>query len=185
MPLEENFNERIQRGDVKAFETLFSSHYVKLTLFANRFLNDLAASEEIVSDVFAGLWEKRNTFIINTSIQSYLYKMTQNKCLNFIKHKKVENEYIGYLVRNNLLDDFHRSWNPYLTKELEDQAKKAIEKLPEKCREVFKLSRFEHLKNREIAQRLNISPKTVERQITIALEKLRAYLKHSLYSLFL
>ncbi|HEY0668639.1 MAG TPA: sigma-70 family RNA polymerase sigma factor, partial [Sphingobacteriaceae bacterium] len=123
-------------------------------------------------------------FVISSSIQAYLYKMTQNRCLNFIKHKKVENAYISYLIRNNLLDDYHQSWNPYLTKELEDQAKKAIEKLPEKCKEVFKLSRFEHLKNKEIAQRLNISQKTVERQMTIALERLRKYLKHSIYSLF-
>ena len=68
--------------------------------------------------------------------------------------------------------------NPCLEKELEEQVYKAVEELPEKCKEVFKLSRFEHLQNKEIAQQLNISQKTVERHMTIALEKMRHYLKH-------
>src|SRR5687768_189185 len=106
MPSEADiFNERIKNGDVKAFETLFKSYYLKLTLFANRFLNDLAASEEIVSDTFTFLWERRTTMVFTSPIHSYLYKMTQNKCLNYLKRKKIENEYVNHLIKNNLLED--------------------------------------------------------------------------------
>lgn len=171
------FNERIRNGDTKAFETLFKSDYTKLTLFANRFLNDIPASEEIVSEVFTFLWEKRTTLVFTSSIHSYLYKMVQNKCLNYLRHKKTENEYVNYLIKNNLLEEYTNNWNAYIEKDLEYQARKALEVLPEKCREIFKLSRFEHLRNKEIAQRLNLSEKTVERQITIALKKLRDYMK--------
>jgi RNA polymerase sigma-70 factor (ECF subfamily) len=175
----ELFNERIRNGDITAFESLFKTYYVKLSLFANRFLNDLNASEEIVSDVFAFLWEKREGIVFTSSIQSYLYKTVQNRCLNYLKHKKIENEYVNHLVRNNLLEDYADNWNAYIEKDLEYQARKALDVLPDRCKEIFKLSRFNHLKNREIAQRLNLSEKTVERQITIALKKLRDYLKNS------
>jgi RNA polymerase sigma-70 factor (family 1) len=185
MPVDaEMLNERIKSGDIKAFETLFNAYYTHLTLFANRFLNDLDASEEIVSDSFVVLWEKRSTLEFTSSVQSYLYKMVQNKCLNYIKRRKIENEYVSYLAKNNLLDDYPDTWNAYIQKDLESQARKAIETLPEKCREIFKLSRFEHLKNKEIAQKLNLSEKTVERQITIALEKLRHHFKNTLLSFF-
>ena len=176
----EILNERIRNGDVKAFEELFNTHYAKLTLFANRFLNDIPASEEIVSDIFAFLWEKRTVIIFTSSIQSYLYKTVQNRCLNYLKHKKIENEYVNHLVRNNLLEGYADNWNSYVEKDLQNHAIKALEVLPDRCKEIFKLSRFNHLKNKEIAQRLNLSEKTVERQITIALKKLRDYWKGSL-----
>jgi RNA polymerase sigma-70 factor (ECF subfamily) len=180
----EIFIERIKSGDVQAFELLFKTDYTKLTFFANRFLNDLDASEEIVSGVFVFLWEKKDKLVFTTSVHSYLYKTVQNRCLNYIKRKKIENEYVNYLSRNNLLEDYPDTWNLYLEKDLEGQARKAIDTLPEKCREIFKLSRFEHLRNKQIAERLSISEKTVERQITIALEKLRNYLKNTLRILF-
>jgi RNA polymerase sigma-70 factor (ECF subfamily) len=175
----ELINERIRNGDVKAFEELYKTHYAKLTLFANRFLNDLPASEEIVSDVFAFLWEKRTVIIFTSSIQSYLYKTVQNRCLNYLKHKKIENEYVNHLIRNNLLEHYADNWNAYVEKDLQDRARKALEILPARCKEIFKLSRYNHLKNKEIAARLNLSEKTVERQITIALKKLRDHFKNS------
>lgn len=170
------FNERIRNGDTQAFEIVFKSHYRNLTLFANRFLNDISSSEEIVSEVFTFLWEKRATVVFTSSLHSYLYKMVQNKCLNYLRHKKTENEYVNFLIRNNRLEGFIDTWNTHVEKDLEYQARKAMD-TSEKCRDIFKLSRFEHLKNREIAQRLNLSEKTVERQITIALKKLRDYMK--------
>lgn len=90
--------------------------------------------------------------------------MVQNKCMNHIKHQKIENEYVNYMLRNNLIyallkHDIH----PYQEKEFAEQIRIAIEALPEKCRQVFVMSRFQYLKNREIAERLNISQNTVER----------------------
>ena len=166
-------------GDAKIFERVFKLYYSKLTFFANRFLNDLEASEEVVSDTFTYLWEHRNEISISTSKTAYIYKMVQNRCVNYLKHKKIENEYVDYLKRNDLLSEFSDSIiDFYNKKELEIEIKKAINDLPEKCRAIFKLSRFEHLKNREIAEQLHISQKTVERHMTIALERMRKYLQH-------
>ena len=112
-------------------------------------------------------------------MNAYLYRMVQNRCLNYLKHKKVESEYVNYLAKHNMLTEIPASaQNPYFQKELEEQVQNAIASLPEKCREVFKMSRFEQLKNKEIAEQLNVSPKTVERHMTIALDKLRHCLKH-------
>ena len=167
------------QSDEKVFENLFRLYYVKLSFFANKFVNDIEVSEEIVSDTFTHLWEQRGNLKITSSSNAYLYRMVQNRCLNFLKHKKIESEYVNYLAKHNLLSEIPAlSRNPYLEKELEEQVLKAIEDLPEKCREVFKMSRFELLKNKEIAEQLNISTKTVERHMTIALDKMRHCLKH-------
>lgn len=163
----------------KTFEYVFKSHYAKLTVFANRLLNDVDVAEEIVADALTCLWEKRGTIAFTSSVTGYLYKMVQNRCMNYLKHQRVENEYVNYLIRHNLIDELpEHDCDPYQEKELSQQIRQAIDALPEKCREVFLLSRFEYLKNREIAERLNISQNTVERQITIALEKLRRSLEY-------
>lgn len=167
--------------DAKEFEVVFKSHYVKLTLYANRFLNDIDISKEIASDSLTFLWEKRGTLSFSNSLTAYLYKMVQNKCMNYIKHQRIENEYVNYMIRNKLLDEIpEHDANPYHEKELAEQIRQAIDTLPEKCKLVFEMSRFEYLKNKEIAERLNISQNTVERHITIALEKLRKSLGYTI-----
>lgn len=166
-------------GDAKTFELLFKLYYKRLILVANRLLNDVSVAEEIVGDVFTYLWEKGHEIKFTTSVGSYLFKMVKNRCLNHIKHQKTENLYLSYLQRNNLLDEMLQSLeNGYEEKELTQQINDAINTLPEKCREVFILSRFGELKYREIASQLHISTKTVERHIGIALEKLRKILKY-------
>jgi RNA polymerase sigma-70 factor (family 1) len=176
---------KLTQGDARAFEVLFKLHYTRLTLFANRFVNDLSVAEEIVADVFTDLWEKGHEVTFSTSVSSYLYKMVQNRSLNYLKHQKKENLYVSYLEKNDLFDEVRSTVeNGYEEKELARQIKDAINTLPEKCREIFVLSRFSDMKYKEIASQLNISPKTVERQVSIALEKLRQTLKHVSYLLF-
>ncbi len=176
-----NSDTNIWNVDSKEFEVVFKTHYVKLTLYANRLLNDIDISKEIASDSLTFLWEKRGTLSFTTSVTAYLYKMVQNKCLNHIKHQRIENEYVNYMIRNKLLDEIpEHDTNPYHEKELAEQIRQAIDTLPEKCKLVFEMSRFEYLKNKEIAERLNISQNTVERHITIALEKLRKSLGYTI-----
>jgi RNA polymerase sigma-70 factor (family 1) len=168
---------RLTQGDAKAFEVLFKLYYERLTLFANRFVNDLQVAEEITAEVFALLWERGYEISFSTSVSSYLFEMVQNRSLNYLKRRKIENLYVNYLEKNNLLDELYRSVeNSYEEKELACQINNAINRLPEKCREIFVMSRFSDMKYREIADKLNISPKTVERQMSIALEKLRQVL---------
>ncbi len=142
----------------------------------------MMAAEEITGEVFIVLWEKREQLSETTSLNAYLYKSIQNKCLNYIKHQKVENLYFNYLQKNNLLDACaDEIENGFNDKELARQIKSAVESLPEKCRQVFIMSRYEDMKYKDIALKLDISVKTVERHMGIALERLRKILKYVSY----
>ncbi|WP_158557044.1 RNA polymerase sigma-70 factor [Mucilaginibacter conchicola] len=183
MQKDENLTiQELQKGDHNAFEYIFKSYYRLITLFANRFVNDLSISQEIAGDVFAALWEKREQMDVSVSLKSYLFKMTQNRCLNYLKHKQIENLYINYLQRSDLLAsqpaDFEKAFH---NKDIALQIKTAVDSLPPQCRAVFTLSRYEHLKYREIAEKLCISEKTVERHMSLAFEKLRQLLKYDLF----
>lgn len=178
---ENTSNTQVWNVDAKGFEVVFKSHYVKLTLYANRFLNDIDISKEIASDSLTFLWENRGNLSFTHSVSAYLFKMVRNKCMNYIKHERIENEYVSYMIRNKLLIEIpEHDTNPYHEKELAEQIRQAIDTLPEKCKLVFEMSRFEYLKNKEIAERLNISQNTVERHITIALVKLRKSLGYTI-----
>lgn len=186
MPTEKDlFVNKLSAHDTAAFESLFKIYYRKLILFANRFVNDLDVSEEIVCDVFAILWERGHEINFSETFSSYLFKTVQNRCLNYLKHKKIENLYVSYLERNKLLDQvIENAESRYFEKEMSHHIATALEALPEKCREIFVMSRFGNKKYKQIAEELNLSPKTVERQISIALEKLRKLLKHLSIILF-
>lgn len=163
------------------FEKLFKQFYPKLIFFANKYVNDLEVAEEQVSLVFAKLWEKRDSYTFEKLPASFLYTMVKNNCISYIRHKKVENEYYNYLLKNNLLSETPEfEENSLIIKEFKEHIDKAVEKLPPRCKEVFKLSRYESKMNKEIAAALNISIKTVERQMGIALERLRFNLQHLL-----
>nr|WP_294895295.1 RNA polymerase sigma-70 factor [uncultured Pedobacter sp.] len=163
------------------FERLFKEFYGKLIFFANRYLNDMEAAEEQVSIVFSKLWENKSRYPLEQLSTAFIFTMTKNACISYLRHKKIENEYISYLQKNKLLEQADNFEEQILeTKEFRKYIFQAIENLPPRCREVFKLSRFEKKMNREIAESLNISVKTVERQMTIALDKLRFQLSHFL-----
>ncbi len=138
-----------------------------------------------MQDVFFKIWERRELLEITTSLKAYLYRSVHNACLNHIKHQKVKQAYSDFYRENHEEQDDH---NPSDQQELEQQVMDAMDALPEKCREVFELSRFEGLKYREIAERLSISEKTVENQMgkafKILREKLSVYLKGTLIWIF-
>lgn len=163
------------QGDEKAFEQLFKSLYKSLCSSANVFLNDPDEAEETVQNVFLALWEKREKMEINISVKAYLHTAVRNAALNKLKHSKVK---AGYAKEQEYLASHAESPSvPILRNELNTEIYKAIESLPEQCRLVFKLSRFEELKYKEIAEQLGISVKTVENQMGKALRVLREKLK--------
>lgn len=182
---------KIKHGDEASYKLVFTKYYVRLCTFANRFIGNMHDSEEVVSEVFLFIWENRSNLIITISLKSYLFKMVQNKCLNHLKHKGIENEYIKSVERNFASADgsFHNEPVYYsdnlIELELESEIKRAIDSLPEKCREIFQLSRYDNLKYSEISKKLTLSEKTVERQMGIALSKLREKLKDYLTIFFI
>jgi RNA polymerase sigma-70 factor (family 1) len=181
---------KIQQGDEASFKLLFTKYYVRLCTFGNRFIGNMPDTQELVSEVFMHIWENRELLIIASSLKSYLFKMVQNKCLNYIKHKNIENEYIKSVERNFISSNGTMATEPVyysdrvIEMELESEIERAIESLPEKCREIFQMSRYDQLKYTDISKKLNLSEKTVERQMGIALFKLREKLKDYLVIFF-
>jgi RNA polymerase sigma-70 factor (ECF subfamily) len=158
--------------DKAAFEALFRTHYSKLCGYANTFLKDPDASEEIVQEVMFRIWVNRESLYFTTSINSYLFRAVRNSCLNFLKHLDIREDYKTWNKARG--DGSEQSAeDSMMVSELEQKIRDAIDKLPLERRKVFILSRYDGLTYAEIATRLGISVKTVENQMGKALKTLR------------
>lgn len=163
---------QIRDGNEKAFETLFRHYYSPLCAFARKFIPDKDEAEEIVQNFFVSFWEKRDAADQIHSPKSYLFSSVRNHCLNHLKHHKIRAEHEEYVKFHSA--DGENVVEEYLAgKELRGRINEGIEALPDRCREVFHLSRHEGLKYSEIAQKMGISVKTVEVQMGKALKLLR------------
>lgn len=167
-----------------SFSELYLIYYPKLVRFAKEFVMSEEDAENITQDVFADLWEKRESMDHIENINAYLFRLVRNRCLDHLKHKVFEQKYAenvqaSFEVELNLkmqsLDRFD-VLDIYEGNEMEKLVREAINCLPKKCRAIFLLSRMEGLKYREISERLGISVNTVECQMGIALKKLRVML---------
>lgn len=172
---EQNILEAIRAGNERIYEGVFRQYYPLLCRYANSILNDYDEAEEMVQAMFLNVWERRETLIISTSLKSYLYQAVHNRCLNQIKHRQVRAVYQQQVE----IEPVQTALSPahsVVADELNVRVQEAIGRLPEQCRRVFELSRFEELKYQEIADQLGISIKTVENQIGKALRILRTEL---------
>ncbi len=154
----------------QSFEMVFRTFYSEMVGFAMRYVIDQDVGEEIVQETFANIWAKIDETEVRTNVRSYLFGAVRHACLNYLKHEKVvlrHAEHTKHVVESTFSFDFAE------LSELESQIHQAFEKLPPKCREVFELSRFEGLKYQEIAERLDLSVKTVERHMGKALSIFR------------
>lgn len=174
---------QIQKGNLKAFETLYFDMQPRLFAFSRKFIDDIEICSDIVQEIFHELWENRQTTFIKTSVKAYLFRVLHNKCLNHIRDKKVQDKYISYVdfkLKETELLFFNQDWEGYKSiffQEVLQIFKKSMEELPEGCREVMLMSRVEGLSNKEIAEKLDISLRTVENQIYRALKILKVNLK--------
>lgn len=165
----------LKNGDRKIFERIFRAYYSELCGYSLRFVLDPLIAEEIVQDLFCKMWIRREDLVITTSLKSYLYKATGNHSLNHIRHLEIQRKYVDFVGFE--VDEVSGGNHYESDAELSEQVSKAIMQLPEKRREIFQLSRFEGLKYHEIADKLGINVKTVETQMTRALDYLRHYLR--------
>ncbi|RFM27379.1 RNA polymerase sigma-70 factor [Deminuibacter soli] len=155
-----------------AFEQAFKQHFKALHAYACTIVRNDATAEELVQNVFVRLWEKSDRIDIKQSLAAYLYRSVYHESLNHLKHQKVKTAYQTY-------SSYHMSPNTegasrkLLLRDLEEKLDQALQSLPEQCRTIFQMSRFEELKYHEIAGRLGISVKTVENQMGKALRLLR------------
>lgn len=168
--------QEIKRGQTEAFEHLFKSYYPRLRGYASRFVSDDEVVRDLLQDCFLRFWEKRK-FLESVSLSSLLFVMVRNACLNYLKHLSlVEEQSLDYLQELSgseglyLLDFDVNPEHQLLYDELQSQVRQVLASLPERTRQVFMMSRMKGLKNREIAERLNISTTAVEKHISKALK---------------
>lgn len=172
-PEEEQTWSAIQQKDQQAFETYYKKHYTYFFVCASKFLKETGQAQEIVNDVFMKIWEDSGKINIEFSLKSYIYRAIINRSLNALEKNNKERENQNELSR--------RPEEAFELREMEENELKiklysAIDQLPEQCQKVFKMSRFEELKQQEIANQLGISIKTVKNHITLALKKLTVVL---------
>ncbi len=159
---------------IKEFEILFKKYYSQLCLYAVKYVNNNTIAEEIVQDVFFKIWEKRSSLNIKISVKSYIYMSVRNKCLQYLKHQKIEQSYNKY-IDNQAKINTEMPCENIIYEETLDIFNEVLNTLPTHCAQIFILSRFNGLKYSEIANRLSISVKTVEANISKALKLFRAH----------
>lgn len=160
------------------FDEIFRHYSTPLFYYASKFVEDEAA-RDIVQDVFVKLWTDQN-LSIKISLNALLFTMVRNSCFQQLEKQKVRNKYVESTklsIQEDELRFYIDERTSLIELEMEDKLTEVLDGLPERCRQIFKMSRFENKKNKEIAGELNISVKAVEKQITKALSTIRIELK--------
>lgn len=168
---------------VEEFHEIFKEYYSSLCLYALKFVADPDASKDIVQDVLIRFWEENNKLLNKNLIKPYLFKAVKNKSLNYLKREKRKTGLDQFLIDSGLeLESSNHdvTLSSITISNLRIELEKSIEDLPEQRRKIFRMSRYDNLRHKEIADILNISPKTVETQIYRSLSFLRTKLKHYL-----
>jgi RNA polymerase sigma-70 factor, ECF subfamily len=161
--------------DEQVFGDLFKTYFKQLRNYAFSFVREQTLAEDIVQTIFLRLWDKIEVLNVADSVAAYLYRAVYNESLNVLKRSKVRRSYHSWLNRH-MKDQTDNAQKNLQLQELERQLRAAINELPEQCRTIFQLSRYEELRYRDIGARLGISVKTVENQMGKALKLLRARL---------
>jgi RNA polymerase sigma-70 factor (ECF subfamily) len=173
-----------QLYDDQAFEQLFKTHFKALHAYALAILKDADTAEEIVQNMFLKFWEKRERLNIQGAVKAYLYKCVYHDSLNFLKHEKIKTKYQDFA--SYTMNSHHEAASSKVEMtELEYHIGQGLNELPEQCRTIFQMSRFEELKYREIAEQLGLSVKTIENQMGKALRIMRLKLADFLSLLIL
>ena len=163
------------------FQQFFQEHYKRFVLQAIRIVKEGPKAEDLVQECFIKLWDKRAEIAFDDSSLGYFHRMVRNKCIDYLRSLKttleIDNESYQSISNNTISSNLE-------FKEFQTKVDNAIDALPERCRQVFVLSRFEEMSYKEIAAQLEISTKTVENQISKALKQLRSKLLSILFSTF-
>jgi RNA polymerase sigma-70 factor (ECF subfamily) len=154
------------------FEEMYKLHYKMLRNAAENIIRDADAAHDVVQEVFVKLWHRKDELGVILNEKAYLFRSVTNASITYLSNNKNKSN-----IESLFVESTSKSDTDLLTKELERKIEIALEGLPPKCKAIFALSRFEGLKNKEIAQTLGLSLKTVENQMTIALKKMRDDLK--------
>jgi len=166
--------QRIQQGDERAFRLLFDRYFQLLVGVAFNFLKDLNTAKDIVQEVFLNIWRKRESLSAPSNLGAYLKRATINRSINYIKSRKSTVDVTEQFSLQSKAPDANQVLE---ASDLEQVIQQALASLPERCRMVFVMKRIEGKSLKEIAEALDISPKTAENQITKALKILKEAVK--------
>lgn len=164
--------ELVAEGSETAFERFYKTYFESLHAYAFVMLQDDIMAEEIVQQMFYKIWEKRAQLKVHTSAKAFLYKSVYFECLNYLKHEKYKTAHQNHVLYAGQPNSESAAMRIELG-ELEARLQNAMNELPEQCRAIFYMSRFDELKYKEIALQLGLSIKTVEAQMSKALRVLR------------
>ncbi|MBD1420122.1 RNA polymerase sigma-70 factor [Sphingobacterium chuzhouense] len=172
--------QAVINSDEQAFTELYQKYSSTLYIVAFKLLKNKEACEDIIQDVFVHLWLRRGKLHI-LNIKSYLYRAVKNKVIDLVRKNKyhIELDEVQELIASECAD------SALLNKEIESAIEKSVNELPAKCAQIISLKKNQSLSNKEIAEQLNISTKTVENQTTIAIKKLKISLANKLTNSFL
>ncbi len=162
----------LKQRDKIVFDYIFNYYYSGLCTFCLQYLNDKDAVEDLVQDFFVSLWMESSELHIKVSLKSFLFASVKNRCLDNLKHSKVREKYQNFILFGNNKGESSVDFY-YAETELRQAIQASMAKLPPRCREIFELSRQNGLSNQEISDKLSISKRTVELQITNSLKILR------------
>ena len=171
--IDQLFRKVIHENSYKDFETIYKHYYEFLCHYAWKFVNEKELAEEVVSEVFYKLWKNKEKINVKTSFRSYIFIAVRNQAFDYLRKVKKINYIEDTEALKSGMTDRHSPLEEVIFKEIYINLEKAIENLPHQCRMIFRMSRDEGLRYREIAEQLDISIKTVETQMGRALKKLR------------
>lgn len=179
---EQQLFERLRNGDEAAFKVLYNDYYSKLYYFVLEFIPLKETAENIVQDTFVTLWNKRNELKDDSNLTSYLFTVAKNNALNRLRDKKYSQKMFSNTMDISELNLNVEALSTIDTSvcafmDIEQIIQETLASLPPQCRKVFELSRFQEMKNREIAEELNISIKTVEGHISKGIKTFKVALK--------
>lgn len=172
---------QLKKDDKNSFKLIFNNFYHPLCHLSIHYLEDEDEAKGVVQEAFVKLWEIRHELNPDSNLRNFLFTLVKNNCLNILTRRQLllkHHEKIRWMEMHYQYESLSRIGDNYLEfNELKDKIDEAIRKLPDHCRVVFEMSRFQDLKNREIGEKLGVTQKTVEAHLTKALKILRNELK--------
>jgi len=169
--------KKIQGGDIGVFEQLFVKYYEPLCHHADKILKDMDTAEDIVQEFFYNFWKNRDTFTPKLSLNAYLYQSIRNNALHQLEHQVIKQTYAQHVLNDNRDVMPATNQEDVELHELNKAISETLQRMPERCSQIFRMNRFEGKKYREIADILSISVKTVEADMGKALQLFRKSLK--------
>lgn len=173
--------EKLNEGDMSTFESIYNKYSENVYYVALGYLKNNEEAEDMTQKIFTKLWEKKAKLSVNTSLKGYLHKATVNTCLNYLRHNKLKRKFEEAFIYDNL----HETPSNDDITSLIDDVNKAIDKLPEQCRKIFVMSCVMGLKNKEVADELDLSINTVKMHKKIAYKKIRGSVSSEMMSLLI